>query len=178
MVEQKISRRKFFYLVGGVAVGTSCFSGCGAIARVVVVRLNVRNVVKVVSTLIRIADGIMTVSAIVDKVQEILTANIPQPDVTKLVRGASLIIEDADGKQFMASFNLFGGWAMVQSCNPSGSNSLHTKPSEKATIIRNLNQGENLGLFDSTHIKGWYHVKTVTGEVGWVHGNCLTKIQQ
>jgi hypothetical protein len=171
MPERKISRRDIIKIIGGgIFVSTIPLTGCAAAT--VIVRI-APTLLRVGDVLLRVADGILTIQGIVALGSQVLDHQVSASEANSLKNGANLIIEDGSGKQFISAFGVYDDIGVVQPCDPSGTLTLKTQPANSARTIRNLSAGERLGVFDLRHSSGWYHVKTLGGEAGWIHGNCL-----
>jgi Bacterial SH3 domain len=170
----EINRRIFFQVAfGGIAVSSVALSGCSAAT--VIIRV-APTLLRIGEVMLRVADAILTIKAIAELGQQILDHNIAPNDANQLKNGANLVIEDGGGNRFISAFGVYDDIGIVQQCNPSGTLTLRTQPSGNAKIIRQLSTDERLGVFDLRHQGGWYHVKTLGGEAGWVHGNCLQSL--
>lgn len=172
MKRQLFSRRDILKMFGGaIVVSTTSLTGCFVASRVIV-RVAPK-LLRVGDVLFRLADGILTIQGIMELGMKIFDHQVSQSDAYGLRNGANLIIVDGAGKEFISAFGVYDDIGTVQECNPWGTLTLRTQPSDNAKIIRYLSPEERLGIFDLRHSGGWYHVKTLGGEAGWIHGNCL-----
>ncbi|MGC2238659.1 MAG: SH3 domain-containing protein [Pyrinomonadaceae bacterium] len=169
-----ISRRKFLVLVsGGITLSTISLSGC-QIAPVIIRVAPI--LARVFWGAIQLGEAALTIKALVEATEQYLTPSISTSDITNLQMTAPLIIIDGRGTRFNIPYVVCEYAGFVQSCYRGESRTLHNNPGESAKIIRNLQIGETLGVIDLKHVEGWYHVQTVSGEKGWVHGNCLERL--
>jgi uncharacterized protein YgiM (DUF1202 family) len=175
MSKKDVSRREFLALVGGgIVFSTMSISGCKVVAPVII-RV-VPTLTKVIWGAIQLADAALTIKAAIETVEQYLTPSISASDIANLQSSAPLIIIDGRGTKFNIPYVVCEYAGTVQSCYRGESRTLHNNPGAKARVIRDLQVGETLGVIDLKYVEGWYHVQTVGGERGWVHGNCLERL--
>lgn len=176
MSNKNVSRREFLALAGGaIALSTVSGSSCKAVLAPVIINV-VPKLARVLWGAIQLADAALTVKAVIEQGEQYLSPNVTASDIALLQSNAPLIIVDGRGTEFNTPYVVCEYAGTVQSCYRGESRTLHINPREDAKIVRNLQIGETLGVIDLMHVGGWYHVQTVSGEKGWVHGNCLQRL--
>lgn len=174
MSGKAVSRREFLTLAGGATIlSTISFSSC-AIAPVIVRVAPVLS--RVLWGAIQLTEAALTIKALVQEIEKYLTPSVSASDISSLQMTAPLIIIDGRGAKFNVPYVVCEYAGTVQACFRGEARTLHNNPSENARVIRNLQIGETLGVIDLKHVDGWYHVQTIGGEKGWVHGNCLERL--
>lgn len=173
MLKKDISRREFLTLVasGSAVLSTVSVTSSCNIAAVVIKVGPVLG--RVFWGAIQLGEAVLTIKALVEMAEQYLSPSISASDIASLQRNAPLIIIDGRGTKFNIPYVVCEYAGTVQSCYRGESRTLYNNPSERAKPIRDLQIGETLGVIDLKYVGGWYHVQTVSGERGWVHGNCL-----
>lgn len=171
MRKENVSRREFLAIVGGgIVLSTIPVSSCKLGA--VIIRV-APTVSKILWGAIQLGEAALTIKAIVETAEKYLNPSISADDIASLQMNAPLIIIDGRGTKFNIPYVVCEYAGTVQPCHRGEARMLHNNPSEKSRAIRDLQVGETLGVIDLKYVEGWYHVQTVSGERGWVHGNCL-----
>lgn len=115
MSQRRITRRHALKVAGGGII-LSVLPGCGeggsggarqAISHDVTVIIKVAfKIHKVLSVVLAIADGVLTILAIIDGIQKTVTAKPTKKQVAELKNGGKLLIEGSDGQQFEVPFTV------------------------------------------------------------------------
>lgn len=176
MVIKNLSRRDFLYVAGGGLAATSLLTtGCppaGVGGAAVTIKV-LPYLSRVLWGAVRFRQAMLTLKAISEGSERFLKPRISTTDVSNLQSLSPLVIEDGRGQTFNTPYVLCEKAGIVQACYDNEPRNLFTKPDFDASTVKRLEIGEALGVIDLTHINGWYHVQTIGGEKGWVHGNCL-----
>lgn len=170
-----ISRREMMILLGGgVTAAVLSTTGCPVVSPVIVRVLPTLS--RVFWGAVKLGDAFITIKTLAEEGEKFLSPDASATDIAKLQGNAPLVIEDGKGKQFNTPYVVCEAVSIVQSCYRGESLGLYVKPSENSRRINSITIGDSVGIIDLTHIGGWYHVQTLSGERGWVHGNCLQRL--
>jgi hypothetical protein len=181
-LQREISRRDLLKALGiGTISLTLTSTGCVVLEPVIVEVAPVLGdvlwgAVEVAPKVMKVVEFVLTVKAVVNAAEQFLSPDVSAKDIAMLQRNAPLIIQDGSGRQFNTPYFVCEYAGIVQSCYHDAPDALYTNPSANSRATRQLIIGESLGVIDLAHVNGWYHVQTLRGEKGWVHGNCLQRL--
>ena len=176
---ENLSRRDFLVVAGG-GLALSTLTGCppaGAGVAAVTIRV-VPTLSRVFWGAVRYRATALTLKALANGAEKFLSPPVSSSDVSNLQSLSPLIIQDGKGENFNTPYVLCESAGIVQSCYRGEPRTLYEEPNFSADVVKRLEIGEVLGVIDLTHLKGWYHVQTIGGEKGWVHGNCLEPLPE